>query len=128
MAYRLMLKELREASGMRQEDLAAKLGVKLSTYRTWEQGVTGIKMERAFIICEALGCTPNDLCNWWEDHPRPTRPPAYTDERQRRMNSAYGLLDEDSKSTLSGLAETMTQDASRLAFKSGLRAGDGEAV
>lgn len=125
MAYRLMLKELREANGMRQEDLAAKLGVKLSTYRTWEQGVTGIKMSRAFTICEALGCTPNDLCNWYEDHPRPSPSSGYADRRQQRMNAAYELLDESSKDQLSGFAQTMTQDASRLASKRGQRVDDG---
>ena len=77
MAYRLMLKELRESRGLRQEDLAQMLGVKLSTYRTWEQGTTGIKLDRACAICDVLHCTPNDLCGWYLSHPedRPSAPP-----------------------------------------------------
>lgn len=91
-------------------------------------GVTGIKIDRAFTICDALDCTPNDLSNWYEDHPRPSPLSGYADRRQQRMNAAYELLDETSKDQLSGFAETMTQDVSRLASKRGQRAGDEEAV
>lgn len=82
MTYRLMLKELRESRGLRQEDLAQLLGVKLSTYRTWEQGTTGIRLDRACAICDVLHCTPNDLCGWYlshpEDRPRGRDGPALT--------------------------------------------------
>lgn len=92
MAYRLMLKELRESRGLRQEDLAQLLGVKLSTYRTWEQGTTGIKLDRAFAICDVLHCTPDDLCGWYLSHPedRPkAQPPDLTDAQQRELNELY---------------------------------------
>lgn len=107
MAYRLMLKELRESRGLRQEDLAQLLGVKLSTYRTWEQGTTGIKLDRAFAICDVLHCTPNDLCGWYLSHPedRPqAKPPGLTHEEsllvdrfrsldRRRRDSVYDTVD-----------------------------------
>lgn len=62
--YKLMLKEIRKSKGLSQEDMASKLGMSLSTHRTWEQGVSRISLENAFRICDILGCSPNDLCGW----------------------------------------------------------------
>lgn len=64
MSYKLMLKEIRKNKGLSQEDMADKLNMSLSTYRTWEQGVSRISLENAFKICNILGCSPNDLCGW----------------------------------------------------------------
>lgn len=64
MSYRLRLKELRKARGLTQKEVAEKAGVKLSTYRTWEQGVSGISLEKAVLLSFVLDCTPNDLCGW----------------------------------------------------------------
>ena len=64
MSYRLRLKEMRKAKGLTQKEVAQKAGVKLSTYRTWEQGVSGISLEKAVVLSFVLGCTPNDLCGW----------------------------------------------------------------
>lgn len=91
MAYRLMLKELRESRGLRQEDVAQMLDVKLSTYRTWEQGTTGIRLDRACAICNVLHCTPNDLCGWYLSHPsdRPSASSGHSDPQQRELNSLY---------------------------------------
>ena len=70
MSYRLKLKEMRKASGLTQKEVAERANVKLSTYRTWEQGVSGISLEKAYALAIVLGCTLNDLCGWYEDHPR----------------------------------------------------------
>lgn len=71
MPYRLFLKELRKKAGLKQQEVAEQAGIKLSTYRTWEQGVAKkIPLEAACSICEVLGCTPNDLCGWYIDNPQ----------------------------------------------------------
>lgn len=71
MPYRLFLKELRKKAGLKQQEVAERAGIKLSTYRTWEQGVAKkIPLEAACSICEVLGCTPNDLCGWYIDNPQ----------------------------------------------------------
>lgn len=64
MSYRLKLKEMRKESGLTQKEVAAKAGVKLSTYRTWEQGTSGISFEKAYALAIVLGCSVNDLCGW----------------------------------------------------------------
>lgn len=64
MSYRLKLKEMRKASGLTQKEVAEQAGVKLATYRTWEQGVSGISLEKAYALAMVLGCSVNDLCGW----------------------------------------------------------------
>lgn len=66
----LMLKQIREAKGLTQPEMAERLDMKLSTYRTWEQGTVKLTLENACHISIVLGCTPNDLCGWYLEHPR----------------------------------------------------------
>lgn len=80
MSYILKLKEIRQSRGINQEDMAPKLNVSLSTYRTWEQGVARLSLENAVRISELLNCTPNDLCGWYESHPREGEPDQQTPE------------------------------------------------
>lgn len=64
MSYRLKLKEMRKASGLTQKEVAERADVKLATYKTWEQGVSGISLEKAYALAMVLGCSVNDLCGW----------------------------------------------------------------
>ena len=61
---KLMLKELRIRAGFSQQDLAEKLGIPSRTYGAWERGENAINLKQAAAICNALGCTPNDLVGW----------------------------------------------------------------
>lgn len=70
----LVLKQVRERCGYTQKQLADELGVKVATYRTWEQGSVKLTLENAFNIANVLGCTPNDLCDWYATHPREAAP------------------------------------------------------
>ena len=61
--YKLLLKELRKKAGFKtQEDIADYLGMKLRKYQTWERGEVALTLEDAYMLCVALKCTPNDLC------------------------------------------------------------------
>lgn len=97
-AFKLLLKPIRKASGMTQKEVAEKANVSLGTYRTWEQGTSGMSLEMACVVADVLGCTPNDLCDWYATHPRERpqpRDPAHaelarcydlcTPERRRSM-------------------------------------------
>ncbi|MEG0990522.1 MAG: helix-turn-helix transcriptional regulator [Gordonibacter sp.] len=64
MSYKLMLKQIRQARGISQKEMAKKLNMSLSTYRSWEQGVSQINLKTAFDLSIILDCTPNDLCGW----------------------------------------------------------------
>lgn len=70
MGYKLLLRQYRVLRGFTQPEMAEKLDMHLATYRTWERGITKITFENACRCAAVLGCTPNDLCNWYEDHPR----------------------------------------------------------
>ena len=115
----LLLKELREKAGITQKELANKAGINLGTLRTWEQGTSSIKLDVACELCTVLGCTPNDLCGWYVEHPEsPPRCHVEQDRQFERLSYCYSLLNDESKEQLAGLASTFTADASRLAFKS----------
>ena len=56
------LKELRKAAGWKNaDDFAEHLGIPAKTYRNYEQGVRSMNLEIACDICNALGCTLNDI-------------------------------------------------------------------
>lgn len=102
MSYKLKLKELRKAAGMTQQQLADVTGIRLGTLRTYEQGVSGaLSLSDAVLICNALGTTPDDLCGWWDDHPRPARA-EYADDRQAALNRAYESMNEKGRETAAG--------------------------
>lgn len=107
----LVLKQVRERSGMTQQQVANAIGIKVATYRTWEQGSVKLTLENAYIISDVLGCTPNDLCDWYATHPREGDAPA--SQGERRLVSAYGALSEEGRevaeNVVTGLLATYPQ-------------------
>lgn len=55
------MKAIRTLRGFSQEELAGMLGVKLGTYRAWEQGRNEMGLDDAVAIANALGCTLDEL-------------------------------------------------------------------
>lgn len=69
--YKLQLKELRKRAGFKtQKEIADRLGIKERKYATWEREEVALTLEDAYNLAIVLGCTPNDLCGWYEYHPR----------------------------------------------------------
>lgn len=69
--YKLRLKEIRKAAGFKnQKSIADFLGMKERKYATWERGEVALTLEDACTLAAALNCTPNDLCGWYDSHPR----------------------------------------------------------
>lgn len=58
---RLRIKELREAKGMSQSDLARLLGVSRCTISQWESGCRRPMLSRLPALASALGVEPGDL-------------------------------------------------------------------
>lgn len=55
------MKELREAKGLRQADVAAKLNVDQSAVAHWERGATRPCRKYHKKLAKILGCTVDDL-------------------------------------------------------------------
>lgn len=67
----VQLMRLRKAAGYsNRDDFAKKIGVNKYTYRSWEFGAAMMSAEQVWNCAVALGCTPNDILGWYEDHPR----------------------------------------------------------
>lgn len=98
MGYKLMLKSIRQSRGINQKEMAERLSMPLSTYRTWEQGVSRINLEDACRIAVILDCTPNDLCGWEDDDVHDT-PPA-TDPYESELVGNYRQLTPERKVSL----------------------------
>lgn len=94
----LVLKQVRERCGYTQKQLADELGVKVATYRTWEQGSVKLTLENAFNIANVLGCTPNDLCDWYATHPRER--PLRSDPERDELGDCYDACTPDQRAGL----------------------------
>lgn len=107
----LVLKQLRERKGLTQQEVADALGVKVATYRTWEQGIVNITLENALRVSSVIGCTPNDLCDWYSTHPKTAAADEAPDTQ--RLLSAYEELSEEGRevavNVVSGLTATYPQ-------------------
>lgn len=94
----LVLKQVRERSGMTQQQVANAIGIKVATYRTWEQGSVKLTLENAYIISDVLGCTPNDLCDWYATHPRER--PRRSDPERDELGDCYDACTPDQRAGL----------------------------
>ena len=97
-AFKLKLKDIRKESGMTQREVAEKAGVSLGAYRTWEQETSGLSLENAYSISNVLGCTPNDLCDWYATHPRER--PRRSDPGRDELGDCYDACTPDQRAGL----------------------------
>ena len=57
----MRMQEIREARHLTREELARKLSVTYHTVRNWETGEREFTLATACMICDALGCTLDEL-------------------------------------------------------------------
>jgi len=65
----LNIRGMRKRANMTQGELAAAIGVNLSTVGNWERNITCPDAEQVWNCAVALGCTPNDILGWNEQPP-----------------------------------------------------------
>ena len=58
----MRIKELRQAAGMTQAELAEKIGLSLQAISHYETGRRQITVSKLVAIATALGCSLDDLC------------------------------------------------------------------
>lgn len=55
------IKEWRLRKGVKQHEMAEKLGIFRDTYRTWERDITNIKVKQLFEVCKILEIQLQDI-------------------------------------------------------------------
>ncbi|MEG0015770.1 MAG: helix-turn-helix transcriptional regulator [Raoultibacter sp.] len=83
---KLRLREIRKAANFTQTDLARKIGVDLKTVSNWEIGNTVPNCEQLWNCATTLGCTPNDILGWYENHEHES---ALEDPFERELIGCY---------------------------------------
>lgn len=61
MKFRLRIKEIRKAHGMKQKELARKLCYHPRTVSAWERGISLPTIDTLAMIAELFGCALDDL-------------------------------------------------------------------
>lgn len=117
----LMLKRMRELKGLTQQEAADALGVKVATYRTWEQASVKITLENTCRCAALLDCSPNDICGWYDEHPedRPASPPA--DPAAAELVDAYGRCTPERQGALLQSARDAALASGEAPQRGGLR-------
>ena len=59
--FRNRLKEIRQVQGLRQEDIAQKLQIPVSTYANWEQGRREPSIQDIFKLLQAFDINADEL-------------------------------------------------------------------
>ncbi len=118
----LMLKRMRELKGLTQQEAADALGVKVATYRTWEQASVKITLENTCRCAALLDCSPNDICGWYDEHPedRPASPPA--DPAAAELVDAYGRCTPERQGALLQSARDAALASGEAPQRGGVRA------
>ena len=117
--YSLKLREIRKAKKITQGELAMKIGVSERIVGGWERGETGLPLDDAYRCALALGCTPNDLCGWYDEHPRQEAPASLPPEESELMRN-YRACTPQWRSTISMTARAAAgesrEEAERAAY------------
>ena len=96
----LRLRDIRKVQNLTQGELAMKVGVSERKLAGWERGETNITLEDAVSCAVALGCTPNDLCGWYIDHPEDRPAPLKPDSLASELVSCYSQCTVDRQAAL----------------------------
>lgn len=79
----LRIRELRNALGITQQELATRMDIDLKTIGNWERGKTVPNAEQVWNCSEALGTDPDTLLGW------PESAPSFSDPRQAELNRCW---------------------------------------
>ena len=99
----LRIKELRKKSHISQTELAKAIGVSLRTVGSWERGESVPNIEQVWDCATVLGCSPNDVCGWYIDHPQ-DRPKANLPPDVAELSDCYRRCTRDRRMSLLILA------------------------
>lgn len=93
----------RQRAGLRQQDVADKLGVSLMTYGSWERGTRAISFEQACALADLFSCSLDDLAG------RDFSPDGPGDPRLARVVGAYEQAGEAGRALMAALVEVASR-------------------
>lgn len=125
--YSLKLREIRKSKKITQSELAEKIGVSERIVGGWERGETGLPLDDAYRCALALGCTPNDLCGWHDEHPRDDARSALPPEEAELMRN-YRACSPQWKHTISMTARAAAGESREEAERAAYAGAVSEAV
>ena len=110
MSYSTRLKKLRLAAGLTQKEVCEKTGIKLGTYRAWEQGVSQLRLDDVVLLAEAFGTDPNTVAGWYDNHPSDKSDlPAMTPDESALL-SHYRASSPPDRQNISRVAEALSDE------------------
>lgn len=93
----------RQRAGLRQQDVADKLGVSLMTYGSWERGTRAISFEQACALADLFRCSLDDLAG------RDFSPDPPSDPRLSRIRGEYEAAGESGRALMAALVEVASR-------------------
>lgn len=110
----------RESRGLKQEEIARKIGVSRSTYAEWEKEIIP-KADIFYKICKEVGYSPDDiLTDGWVPDEKSSFKPEEKKDREPSMKEILMILAEGYKTqveTIKSIESKMAQQADQLAIK-----------
>ena len=98
------LKQLRKAAGWSNaDDFARSIHMSPKTYRNYEQGIRSIGLDVASDICNALGCSINDLVTEQVDYSFVNTNGELTDDELELLTCYRQLSTKGKHAVLAGL-------------------------
>ena len=101
---RLRLKDLREARGLTQKEVARTVGVEPAAISKWERGENQLKVMEAAVIADLLDCSIDDLVG------REPRETSYEQGRHDTLELWWARLNHDGKTKLLEYARLLALD------------------
>lgn len=83
----MKLAEIRKKSGVSQVELAKHVGKSDRTIQAWEADKASPPADVVWDICEFLGCDPNTLLGWYDEHPEDMPKGARDSEEQALLDN-----------------------------------------
>lgn len=105
------IRQRRKEKGIRQVDLARRIGVSVDTIRRWESGTREPRAGDLKRLSAVLGCSPGELLEAHTPEKSDPRPPFdQSGPRLRRVRAALGLTQAEFGRALGGLAWHRVRD------------------
>lgn len=108
----IFLKQIRNEKRYTQQEVADAVGVKLATYRTWENGLRMPSFAQIVACAEFLECTTDEIAGRVVLRD-------YSDPRQEMLNMCFENMNQTGKTTLVSVARSMERDAANRIVKDG---------